>query len=169
MLIFSSFLYNLVSKSNLRCIYNDHILGVFRFPATWFQTNVRLKGDFRDGKGVSNDMRQEVIFFYCCPLLLDCTVEIEQPKIQVDNALIYLSCINLVVMTMENVWICSLHSKKVKQFFHFVCFALDICDNWSYICRPDLFLRRGQICPIYAGLTCFFKGDKVVLFIILKD
>ena len=68
MLIFSSFLYNLVSKSNLRCIYNDNILGVFRFAATWFQTNIRLKGDFRDGKGVSNDMRQEVNILLCVPL-----------------------------------------------------------------------------------------------------
>ncbi|XBI84661.1 hypothetical protein VPH35_092918 [Triticum aestivum] len=55
------------------------------------------------------------------------------------------------VMTVENVRICSLNSKKVKQFFHFVCFALDIYGNWTYICRSDLFLQREQRCPLHNG------------------
>ena len=47
MLICSFYFLQFVIRSDLRCIYNDHI-------------NERLQEDFGNGNGVNKDMRQEV-------------------------------------------------------------------------------------------------------------
>ena len=45
----------------------------------------------------------------------------------------------------------ALEVKKGKQIFHFVCLALEMHDNGTYICRSDLVYCRGHMCSLYNG------------------
>ena len=72
------------------------------------RSNGRVEEDFWNGKVVSKDMRQEVINILLCVTI----------------------CYYISLFFLQ-------HDDFRSTVFHFVCFALEMFENWTYICRSD--------------------------------